>query len=89
LSALARGAIFAHGSRFGGHRLFIKEMKLHYVYNLLGIKLDQAFVSDKLAPGNMRSAWSSSARRAANTAGRANSPSRATVCVFAATAVMR
>ena len=31
------GVIFAHGSRFGGHSLFIKEKKLHYVYNFLGI----------------------------------------------------
>ncbi len=27
------GVIFAHGSRFGGHTLFIKDKKLHYVYN--------------------------------------------------------
>jgi len=25
------GVIFAHGSRFGGHSLFIKDGKLHYV----------------------------------------------------------
>ena len=29
--------IFAHGSRFGGHALFIKDGTLHYVYNFLGI----------------------------------------------------
>ena len=45
------GVIFAHGSRFGGHALFIKDMKLHYVYNFLGIKPEQLFVSDVLAPG--------------------------------------
>jgi len=27
------GVIFAHGSRFGGHSLFIKNKKLYYVYN--------------------------------------------------------
>jgi arylsulfatase len=32
------GVIFAHGSRFGGHALFIKDKKLYYVYNFLGIK---------------------------------------------------
>ena len=32
------GVIFAHGSRFGGYTLFIKDKKLHYVYNFLGIK---------------------------------------------------
>ena len=42
-----RGVIFAHGSRFGGHTLFIKEKKLYYVYNFLGIE-EQKFVSDEL-----------------------------------------
>ena len=45
------GVIFAHGSRFGGHALFIKDGKLHYVYNFLGIKPEQKFSSDKLTPG--------------------------------------
>ncbi len=42
------GVIFAHGSRFGGHALFIKDKKLHYVYNFLGIKPEQQFVSPEL-----------------------------------------
>ena len=37
LGPQAEGVIFAHGSRFGGHALFIKEGTLHYVYNFLGI----------------------------------------------------
>jgi arylsulfatase len=45
------GVIFAHGSRFGGHALFIKDRKLHYVYNFLGIKPEQKFVSGELEPG--------------------------------------
>jgi arylsulfatase len=45
------GVIFAHGSRFGGHSLFIKDKKLHYVYNFLGIKPEQKFVSAELKPG--------------------------------------
>ncbi len=45
------GVIFAHGSRFGGHSLFIKDKKLHYVYNFLGIKPEQVFVSQPLKPG--------------------------------------
>jgi arylsulfatase len=45
------GVIFAHGSRFGGHSLFIKDKKLHYVYNFLGIKPEQKFVSGELSPG--------------------------------------
>ena len=48
----SEGVIFAHGSRFGGHSLFIKDGTLHYVYNFLGIKPEQEFVSDALEPGN-------------------------------------
>ena len=48
----ASGVIFAHGSRFGGHALFIKNKKLYYVYNFLGIKPEQTFVSSiSLSPG--------------------------------------
>jgi arylsulfatase A-like enzyme len=48
----ASGVIFAHGSRFGGHTLFIKNQKLYYVYNFLGIKPEQKFVSPQpLSPG--------------------------------------
>ncbi|WP_022894617.1 arylsulfatase [Agromyces subbeticus] len=47
----AQGVIFAHGSRFGGHALFIKDDKLHYVYNFLGIPPEQTLVSAELAPG--------------------------------------
>ena len=39
--------IFAHGSRFGGHSLFIKDHKLYYVYNFLGIKPEQQFVFER------------------------------------------
>jgi arylsulfatase len=45
------GVIFAHGSRFGGHALFVKDKKLHYVYNFLGIKPEQKFASPELQPG--------------------------------------
>ncbi|RPD41672.1 arylsulfatase [Chitinophaga barathri] len=47
----ASGVIFAHGSRFGGHALFIKDRKLYYVYNFLGIE-EQTLVSNTtLKPG--------------------------------------
>jgi len=46
IGANASGVIFAHGSRFGGHSLFVKNHKLHYVYNFLGIKPEQHFVSN-------------------------------------------
>lgn len=52
-STNAEGVIFAHGSRFGGHSLFIKDRKLYYVYNFLGIKPEQVFMSNKtLQPGS-------------------------------------
>jgi arylsulfatase len=47
----ASGVIFAHGSRFGGHTLFLKDKKLYYVYNFLGIKPEQQLVSPELKPG--------------------------------------
>jgi arylsulfatase len=51
IGADASGVIFAHGSRFGGHSLFLKDHRLHYVYNFLGIKPEQHFSSPPLKPG--------------------------------------
>jgi arylsulfatase len=51
VTADSAGVIFAHGSRFGGHSLFIKDRKLHYVYNFLGIKPEQMLVSEELSTG--------------------------------------
>lgn len=50
LTPEARGVIFAHGSRFGGHTLFVKDRRLHYVYNFLGIQPEQDFVASALLP---------------------------------------
>ena len=33
----AQGVLFAHGSRFGGHALYVKDSRLHYVYNFVGL----------------------------------------------------
>ncbi len=33
----SQGVIFAHGSRFGGHALFVKDGQVTYAYNFLGI----------------------------------------------------
>ncbi len=33
----AEGVLFAHGARFGGHALYMKDGKLHYVYNFVGV----------------------------------------------------
>ncbi len=35
------GVIFAAGSRFGGHSLFVKDGQLIYVYNFLGLRPEQ------------------------------------------------
>ncbi|MEZ5083682.1 MAG: arylsulfatase [Bacteroidales bacterium] len=45
------GVIFAHGSRFGGHSLFVKGGKLHYVYNFLGIQIQEFTSNVPLRPG--------------------------------------
>lgn len=45
----AAGVIVAAGSRFGGHSLFLKDTKLQYCYNFLGIE-EQKFVSDTPVP---------------------------------------
>src|SRR5436309_2772127 len=37
LDAGVRRAVCAHGSRFGGHTLYVKDNRLHYVYNFVGM----------------------------------------------------
>ncbi|HSD58054.1 MAG TPA: hypothetical protein VLB04_07710, partial [Methanotrichaceae archaeon] len=45
----AEGVLFAHGSGLGGHSLYIKDRKLHYVYNWLGVDI-QKITSDVEIP---------------------------------------
>jgi hypothetical protein len=45
----AEGEIFAHGHKFGGHGLYIKDGKLKYVYNFLGMD-EQTMVADGALP---------------------------------------
>lgn len=45
----AHGVIFANGTRFGGHTLFIKERRLHYIYNFVGM-MEQKVTSDTDIP---------------------------------------
>jgi hypothetical protein len=33
----AEGVLFAHGSPFGGHALYVKDNRLHYTYNFVGM----------------------------------------------------
>ncbi len=48
----AEGVLLANGARFGGHTLFIKDRKLWYVNNFLGIPPEQQLVSpDELPVG--------------------------------------
>jgi arylsulfatase A-like enzyme len=48
----AEGVVFAQGARFGGHALFLREGRLHYVYNFLGIPPEQVLAADApIAPG--------------------------------------
>ncbi len=43
------GVVFAHGSRFGGHALYVKDGRLHYVYNFVG-SFEQKISSSKPVP---------------------------------------
>src|SRR5271165_868920 len=45
----AEGVLFAHGSRFGGHALYVKDNRLHYVYNFVGM-LEQKIDSTQDLP---------------------------------------
>lgn len=45
----AEGVIFAHGARFGGHALYVKDNRLHYVYDYVG-QLTQTIVATEDLP---------------------------------------
>jgi arylsulfatase A-like enzyme len=45
----AQGVLFAHGSRFGGHALYVKNNRLHYVYSFVG-SVEQKVVADEELP---------------------------------------
>ncbi len=45
----ASGVLFAHGSRFGGHSLYIKDGRLRYVYNFVG-SIEQRVVASEDVP---------------------------------------
>ena len=46
----SEGVLLANGARFGGHTLFIKDRKLWYVNNFLGIPPEQQLVSPDALP---------------------------------------
>jgi arylsulfatase len=45
----AEGVLFAHGNRFGGHGLYIKDNRLHYVNNFVGSE-EQMIVGSEDVP---------------------------------------
>jgi arylsulfatase len=45
----ADGVLFAHGSRFGGHALYVKDNRLHYTYNFVG-STEQRIVATQEVP---------------------------------------
>ena len=47
----AHGVLFAHGSRFGGHSLFVKDRKLFYVNSFIGVPPEQQFVGEGVTVG--------------------------------------
>jgi hypothetical protein len=44
--------LFAHGSRFGGHALYLKDSRLHYVYNFCGMIEQKIVASTDVPTGN-------------------------------------
>ncbi len=50
-SAGAEGVLFAHGSLFGGHALYVKDNRLHYVYNFVGMQQQVVVSSEDIPTG--------------------------------------
>lgn len=50
-AAGAEGVLFAHGSRFGGHSLYVKDNRLHYVYNFVGMFEQKVVATEDLPTG--------------------------------------
>jgi arylsulfatase A-like enzyme len=47
-----QGVLFAHGSRFGGHALYVKDNRLHYAYNFVGLTEQQVDATEDLPTGD-------------------------------------
>ena len=47
----AEGVLFAHGSPFGGHALYVKDNRLHYVYNFVGMTEEKIVATEELPTG--------------------------------------
>jgi arylsulfatase A-like enzyme len=47
----AQGVLFAHGSHFGGHALYVKDNRLHYVNNFVGTREQKIDATEDLPTG--------------------------------------
>lgn len=47
----AEGVLFAHGARFGGHALYVKDNRLHYVYSFVGMFEQKVDATEDLPTG--------------------------------------
>ena len=47
----AEGVLFAQGSRFGGHALYVKDNRLHYVNNFVGMFEQKVVATEDLPTG--------------------------------------
>jgi arylsulfatase len=47
----ASGVLFAQGSHFGGHALYVKDNRLHYVYNFVGMLEQQVIATEDIPVG--------------------------------------
>jgi arylsulfatase A-like enzyme len=47
----AEGVLFAHGARFGGHALYVKDNRLHYVYSFVGIMEQKVDATEDVPTG--------------------------------------
>ena len=50
-AAGAQGVLFAHGSAFGGHALYVKDDRLHYVYNFVGMSEEKVVATVDVPTG--------------------------------------
>lgn len=49
----AEGVIFSEGDRFGGHALFVRDHKLHYTYNFIGIEQHHVVSTENVPTGKI------------------------------------
>jgi arylsulfatase A-like enzyme len=47
----AQGVLFAHGSWFGGHALYVKDNRMHYAYNFVGMFEQKIVATEDLPTG--------------------------------------